>query len=88
MGGGHGLLLSAILRQSPNSRGILFDAESVVEGAPAVLQPAGVSDRCTAVGDLFRVGARQAATLMCSSTSFTTGTTRNRCRSFAMCAPR
>ena len=53
VGGGHGLLLSAILRQSPDSRGILFDAESVVEGAPAVLEPAGVSARCTAVGGSF-----------------------------------
>ena len=53
VGGGHGLLLTAILRQSPDSRGILFDAESVVEGAPAVLERAGVSARCTAVGGSF-----------------------------------
>jgi hypothetical protein len=53
VGGGHGLLLSAILRESPDSRGILFDADSVVEGAPAVLDSAGVSDRCSAVGGSF-----------------------------------
>ncbi len=53
VGGGHGLLLSAILRQAPDSRGILFDAESVVEGAPAVLEPAGVSARCTTVAGSF-----------------------------------
>jgi hypothetical protein len=53
VGGGHGLLLAEILRQSPNSKGILFDAESVVDGAPAVLEPAGVSDRCTVVGGSF-----------------------------------
>src|SRR3954454_4426183 len=44
VGGGHGLLLSAILRESPNTRGILFDAESVVAGAPAVFAAAGVSE--------------------------------------------
>ena len=53
VGGGHGLLLSEILRQAHNSSGILFDAESVVEGAPAVLEPAGVSNRCTVVGGSF-----------------------------------
>lgn len=53
VGGGHGLLLSEILRQAQNSNGILFDAESVVEGAPAVLEPAGVSNRCAAVGGSF-----------------------------------
>jgi O-methyltransferase domain/Dimerisation domain len=53
IGGGHGLLLAEILRKSPNSKGILFDAESVVEGAPSVLEPAGVSERCTAVGGSF-----------------------------------
>lgn len=41
------------LRESPGSRGILFDAESVVEGAAAVLGPAGVADRCAAVGGSF-----------------------------------
>ena len=49
VGGGHGLLIAEILRQAPNSKGILFDAESVIDGAPTVLGPAGVSDRCAAV---------------------------------------
>jgi hypothetical protein len=53
VGGGHGLLVSAILRRAPNSRGILFDAESVPEGAQAVLGSAGVSDRCAAIGGSF-----------------------------------
>ena len=46
------MLLSAILRESPDSRGILFDAESVVDGAPAVLERAGESEE-TAVGGSF-----------------------------------
>jgi hypothetical protein len=53
VGGGHGLSLSAILRRSPKSRGILFDAESVVAGAPAVFEAADVSDRCATVGGSF-----------------------------------
>lgn len=53
VGGGHGLLIAAILQQAQNSSGILFDAESVVEGASSVLDPAGVSNRCTAVGGSF-----------------------------------
>jgi O-methyltransferase domain len=53
VGGGHGRLLAAILQKWPQSRGILFDAESVVEGAPAVLDAAGVADRCTAVAGSF-----------------------------------
>jgi hypothetical protein len=53
VGGGHGMLLSAILRKSPNTRGILFDFDSVVEGAPALLEAAGVIDRCETVGGSF-----------------------------------
>jgi O-methyltransferase domain/Dimerisation domain len=53
VGGGHGLLLAAILRQAPNSRGILFDAEPVVNGAHTVLESAGVSARCATVGGSF-----------------------------------
>lgn len=53
VGGGHGLLLSAILREAGNSKGILFDAESVVAGARAVVEPAGVSGRCAAVAGSF-----------------------------------
>ena len=53
VGGGHGRLLAAILRKTPRARGILFDAESVVAGAPAVLDAAGVADRTAVVGGSF-----------------------------------
>jgi O-methyltransferase domain/Dimerisation domain len=53
VGGGHGRLLAAILRKWPRAHGILFDSETVVEGAPAVLDAAGVSDRCSVVGGSF-----------------------------------
>jgi hypothetical protein len=53
VGGGHGRLLAAILRRAPRARGILFDAESVVAGAPVVLDAAGVADRTAVVGGSF-----------------------------------
>jgi O-methyltransferase domain len=53
VGGGHGRLLGAILKKWPQTRGILFDAESVVEHAPPVLEATGVSDRCGVVGGSF-----------------------------------
>jgi O-methyltransferase domain len=53
VGGEHGRLLAAILRRAPRARGILFDAESVVAGAPVVLDAAGVADRTAVVGGSF-----------------------------------
>jgi hypothetical protein len=53
IGGGHGRLLAKILRKSPQSRGLLFDIDAVVEGAPAVLDDAGVASRCSVVGGSF-----------------------------------
>ena len=47
VGGGHGLLLGAILQHAPNARGVLYDLESVVAGAQPILEAAGASDRCT-----------------------------------------
>ncbi len=47
VGGGHGALLSTILRRAPRARGLLYDLPSVVEGADATLKAAGVADRCT-----------------------------------------
>jgi hypothetical protein len=46
VGGGHGLLLAAILRANPHLRGILCDAPHVIEGARPLLEEAGVLDRC------------------------------------------
>lgn len=44
VGGGNGALLAAILGAHAGVRGVLFDQDSVVAAAPAVL--AGVMDRC------------------------------------------
>jgi O-methyltransferase/methyltransferase family protein len=53
VGGGHGLLLSAILVKHRSLRGVLFDQPHVVSGAEPALQAAGVSDRCQIVGGDF-----------------------------------
>ena len=47
VGGGHGSLLAAVLKSAPDANGVLFDLPSVVEGAPPVLDAAGVGARCT-----------------------------------------
>jgi O-methyltransferase domain len=53
IGGGHGYLLSVILRKYPGLRGIVFDAPHVVSGASAILTRFELSDRCTTVGGDF-----------------------------------
>jgi len=47
VGGGHGALLAAILQRAPDAHGVLFDLQSVVDGAHPVLAAAGLGDRCT-----------------------------------------
>jgi hypothetical protein len=56
VGGSHGALLAGILGAHPAARGILFDRPHVVSGAGALLQKAGVADRCTVVGGSFFEG--------------------------------
>ena len=53
VGGGHGLLLATVLRAYPTMRGVLFDLPTVAAGAAAVLEEAGVADRCDIVGGNF-----------------------------------
>jgi len=53
VGGGNGALLAALLRQHPQTRGILADLPHVVTQAAGVLQHAGVTDRCRVVGGDF-----------------------------------
>ncbi|AKG21840.1 methyltransferase [Calothrix sp. 336/3] len=52
--GGHGKLLTDILKDNPRMQGILFDQESVIEGAKSFIAGSEVGDRCTLVsGDFF-----------------------------------
>ncbi len=53
VGGGHGRLLTSILKAYPTMRGILFDVPHVVEGAKGPLEAAGVTDRCKRIGGSF-----------------------------------
>jgi hypothetical protein len=53
VGGGRGLLLSAILTRYPSVQGVLFDQPAVVAGAREPLATAGVSGRCEVVGGSF-----------------------------------
>jgi len=52
--GGHGRVLTSILRKYPHMRGVLFDQEHVIAGAGPLIADAGVADRCATVsGDFF-----------------------------------
>src|SRR5215207_1269111 len=52
--GGHGRLLTGILRSSPKTRGVLFDLPHVIKGAHSVLEKQGVNGRVELVtGDFF-----------------------------------
>lgn len=52
--GGHGYMLSQVVKANPNMKGILFDVPPVIAGAGALLEEEGVSERIEKVaGDFF-----------------------------------
>jgi hypothetical protein len=53
VGGGTGSVLAAVLARHPHLQGVLLDLPEVLAGAPAVLEAAGVADRCELVGGSF-----------------------------------
>lgn len=54
IGGGHGLLLTTILKSYPQISGMIFDLEHVVAGANSRIQDAGLAGRCKPCsGDFF-----------------------------------
>jgi hypothetical protein len=53
VGGGHGVLLGAILRANPAARGVLFELPPVAEGARKKIAALGLSGRCEVVGGDF-----------------------------------
>ena len=53
VGGGTGTALAAVLAANSHLQGTLVDLPTVVAGAPAVLDSAGVSDRCAVVAGSF-----------------------------------
>lgn len=55
VGGGHGRLLSEVLKANPKVKGIVFDAPHVAAGATDAIAKAGLADRCRAEGgDFFK----------------------------------
>ncbi|REJ75240.1 MAG: methyltransferase [Acidobacteria bacterium] len=52
IGGGHGILLSSVLKANPDAKGILFDQQYVVNGAEAPAR-SGVANRVETVGGNF-----------------------------------
>ncbi len=65
VGGGHGLLLSAILNEHPAMKGVLYDAPSVIGGAKNLLDAQGVGARCELVaGDFFQSAPAAEAYIM------------------------
>ena len=53
VGGGHGGLITAILKKNPEVKGVLFDAPEVIEGARPKIEAAGLADRIETVGGDF-----------------------------------
>jgi hypothetical protein len=53
LGGGHGELLTAIVRQQPRLRGLLLELPHALEGARATLREAGLSTRVDVLGGDF-----------------------------------
>ena len=53
VGGGHGGLITSILKRHAQMRGILFDSPQVIEGAHSAVDAAGVGERCRLVSGNF-----------------------------------
>jgi hypothetical protein len=54
IGGGHGYLLTTILKKYPEIHGVIFDLDHVVAGAPSNIAAAGLAATCrAAAGDFF-----------------------------------
>ena len=68
IGGGNGVLLSAILAAFPQAEGIVFDTAAGITGAAQRLEKAGVQQRCRIVaGDFFDAVPQDADTYILKS---------------------
>lgn len=67
VGGGRGQMLAPILQAHPTLHAVLFDFPHVVQGAPLLLEAAGVADRCEIIGgDAFTAVPANADTYLLS----------------------
>jgi len=57
IGGGHGGLITSILRRNPEMRGILFDSPQVIDGARPLFAGSDVAERCELLGGDFFASA-------------------------------
>jgi hypothetical protein len=55
VGGGHGKMISEILKKNPGMRGVLFDLPHAFEGGKRTITQAGLGDRCEVVSGNFFV---------------------------------
>ena len=54
VGGGHGKIISEILKKNPGTHGVLFDLPHAFEGGQRTIVQAGLADRCDVIsGDFF-----------------------------------
>jgi hypothetical protein len=53
VGGGHGALITAVLKAYPGTTGVVFDQPAVIEGTKQRLRAEGLADRCTCIGGDF-----------------------------------
>jgi O-methyltransferase domain len=54
VGGGHGKIISEILKRNPEMRGVLFELPHALEGGGRAIAEAGLAERCEVIsGDLF-----------------------------------
>jgi O-methyltransferase domain len=86
VGGGHGILLGAILRSAPDLRAVLVDQPAVVEQARRRLAADGVADRCELVAGDFFGDLPAGPTPTCSRGCCTTGPTATPAASWAPAA--
>src|SRR5215471_7601903 len=64
VGGGHGKILSEILKENAGQRGVLFDLPHAFEGGKNTIAQAGLADRCEVVsGGFLCLGSRRSGSV-------------------------
>jgi hypothetical protein len=53
VGGGHGGLITGVLKKNPQLKGVVFDAPEVISWTRSKIEAAGLADRCETIGGNF-----------------------------------